>query len=80
MIMSLNSIFLYITAGVLFNLFMDGLVWFLFKYGYLNKEDDYAAYIPWDTRTKITVTFLWPAVLLFLIWNVFIHRPKSEDE
>lgn len=80
MILSLNSIFLflYITAGVLFNLFIDGLTWFLFKYGYLNREDD--AHIPWNTSTKIMVTFTWPAVLVFLIWTVFINPQKTEDE
>jgi len=78
MTLSLNSIFLYITAGVLFNLFIDGLTWILFKYGYLNREDE--ANIPWNTSTKIIVTFTWPAVLVFLIWTVFINPQKTEDE
>lgn len=71
-------LFLYITLGVVFNLFIDGLTWFLFKYNYI-KEEEFHPHIPWDTRTKIIVTFTWPAVLLFFVWNIFLNPPKTED-
>jgi hypothetical protein len=77
MIINLDFLFLYVTLGILFNLFIDGLTWFLFKYGYLDIESD--SHIPWDTRTKIMVTLTWPAVVLFLVWTVFINPPKTED-
>ncbi len=73
-----NEVFLYITIGVLFNLFIDGLMWFLFKYEFLGEEDKQSN-IPWDTWTKIVVTCVWPAVVLFLIWTVFINPRKTED-
>ena len=75
--MIINSIFLYITLGIVFNLFIDALTWFFFKYGYLDIKVD--SHVPWDTRTKIMVTFTWPAVVLFLVWTVFINPPKIED-
>lgn len=74
----MNQIFLYVTIGILFNLFVDFLVWALFKYKFLTEEDR-IEHLPWDNMTKLLVTFTWPAVLLFLIWNVFINPSKTED-
>lgn len=75
----INTIAFYITAGILFNLFIDFLVWIFFKYDVLPIED--TEHIPWDTRTKVLVTFTWPAVLLFLLWSIFINpREKNNDE
>tara|TARA_R110002153_G_scaffold267449_1_gene431569 strand:+ start:772 stop:999 length:228 start_codon:yes stop_codon:yes gene_type:complete len=75
----MNEIYLYVTIGIFFNLFIDFTVWVLFKYKFLTEKDK-IEHLPWDTRTKIMVTFTWPAVLLFLIWTVFINPQKTEDE
>lgn len=75
----MNEIYLYVTIGIFFNLFIDFTVWVLFKYKFLTEKDE-IEHLPWDTLTKIMVTFTWPAVLLFLIWNVFINPQKTEDE
>jgi len=73
----LTILLTYISLGILFNLFIDFLVWLFFKLEVLPLDD--AEFIPWDTRTKFWVTFAWPLVMGFLLLCIFIKPSKKEN-
>ena len=69
----MKSFFIYISLGVLLNLLIDIIVNLLVKYGYSNEED-----IRWNNWLKIVATFIWPIVLIIMVYKFIEELAKNK--